>query len=139
MIRIAIALIFIASVAQADDMRCLALNIYYEARSESEEGQIAVAHTTLNRVASNKFPDSVCEVIWQPKQFSWTHDGKSDTPKNKRAWDKAKDIAKIAMDWYNAGEDFSAGALYYHADYVKPYWASYFKRTVTVDKHIFYK
>ena len=53
---------------------CLALNIYHEARGERVEGQIAVAHVTMNRVNHEKWPSTICEVVYQPKQFSWTHD-----------------------------------------------------------------
>ena len=53
--------------------KCLALNIYHEARSESMEGQIAVAQVTLNRVAHSEWPSTICEVVSEPKQFSWTH------------------------------------------------------------------
>ena len=47
------------------ELECLALNVYFEARSEPSEGQLAVAYTTLNRVADTQFPDSVCEVVQQ--------------------------------------------------------------------------
>ena len=77
-----------------ETLTCLAMNIYFEARSESTLGQHAVAQVTMNRVASDKYPNSVCDVVWQSGQFSWTNDGKSDVPKNKEAWEKAKHIAK---------------------------------------------
>jgi spore germination cell wall hydrolase CwlJ-like protein len=59
---------------------CLALNMFFEARNESLIGQVMVAEVTLNRVANARFPDTVCEVVWQDRQFSWTHDGKTDNP-----------------------------------------------------------
>ncbi|HIE75488.1 MAG TPA: cell wall hydrolase, partial [Gammaproteobacteria bacterium] len=54
------------------EVGCLALNIYHEARGESHDGQVAVAAVTLNRMQSASYPDTVCGVVWQPHQFSWT-------------------------------------------------------------------
>jgi len=117
---------------------CLALNIYFEARSEEPMGQLAVAEVTLNRVTSSRYPDTVCEVVWQRKQFSWTHDGKSDVPKDARAWDMAVRAAKLAMkhrDVVIVGNEVT----HYHADYVKPYWTTAYERVAKVGTHIFYK
>ena len=117
---------------------CLALNIYFEARSEEPMGQLAVAEVTLNRVMSRRYPDTVCEVVWQRKQFSWTHDGKSDVPKDAKAWDMAVRAAKLAMkhrDVVIVGN----GVTHYHADYVKPYWTTAYERVAKVGTHIFYK
>lgn len=144
--------IFFAGSAFAMDkqLECMALNIYHEARGVSEEDQMAVAHTTLNRVASPRFPDSVCAVVRQGKkrggkpvlnkcQFSWYCDGKSDKPKNEEAWQDAIRIAKLAKKWYKAGEDFSAGATHYHANTIKAWWASSMQRTAKLDGHTFYR
>ena len=77
---------------------CLALNVYFEARSEPMIAQFAVAQVTMNRVASEKYPDNVCDVVWQKKQFSWTHDGKSDKPKEAKAWEVAQWVAKVVLE-----------------------------------------
>jgi len=138
-LRLAIAFSIFAGSVSAGEDRCLALNIYFESRGESAQGQMAVAHVTLNRVRSSRFPNSICDVVYQPRQFSWTHDGKSDQPKNKRAWKRAKYIARIAQQWHAVGEDFSEGALYFHADYVQPYWADIFEQTIQIGRHIFYR
>jgi len=117
---------------------CLALNIYFEARSEEPMGQLAVAEVTLNRVTSSRYPDTVCEVVWQRKQFSWTHDGKSDKPKDARAWDMAVRVAKLAMkhrDVVIVGNEVT----HYHAEYVNPYWTTAYERVAKVGTHIFYK
>ena len=117
---------------------CLALNIYFEARSEEPMGQLAVAEVTLNRVTSSRYPDTVCEVVWQRRQFSWTHDGKSDKPKDARAWDMAVRAATLAMkhrDVVIVGNEVT----HYHADYVKPYWTTAYERVAKVGTHIFYK
>ena len=101
-------------------------------------GQLAVAEVTLNRVTSRRYPDTVCEVVWQRKQFSWTHDGKSDKPKDAKAWDMAVTAAKLAMkhrDVVIVGN----GVTHYHADYVTPYWTTAYERVAKVGTHIFYK
>lgn len=132
-----------------EQMQCLALNIYHEARSETAEGQLAVAHTTLNRVASSRFPNTICKVVKQARykngkllkhkcQFSWYCDGASDKPKDIAAWEMAQYTAKIAVKWYEQGEDFSNGALFYHAHYVSPSWSRKFTKVATVDSHVFY-
>ncbi|MAH30074.1 MAG: hypothetical protein CL959_05290 [Euryarchaeota archaeon] len=122
----------------ATGVLCLALNVYFEARGEDLASQYAVAEVTLNRVASPDFPDEICEVVWQRKQFSWTHDGKSDKPKDKRAWRRAVSVAGFALedDGYNV---VGYSALFYHADYVRPYWAKTYERVGKVGRHIFYK
>jgi len=117
---------------------CLALNVYHEARSEDYLGQLAVAEVTLNRVASNKYPDTVCDVVWQRKQFSWTHDGKSDKPYERTAWVRAVKVASDALET----EDMSVvgeGVTHYHADYVTPSWSRKLTRVARVGRHVFYR
>lgn len=130
---------------------CLALNIYHEARSDSRLGQRAVGYVTLNRVHDSRYPDTVCDVVYQahldsngnPRrnqcQFSWYCDGKSDTPQNQRKWEQIQQIAHQILNNYGKREDFTEGAVMYHASYVNPYWASSYTRTVRIDTHIFYK
>ena len=117
---------------------CLAMNVYHEARSEDLVGQLAVAEVTLNRVASDKYPDEICDVVWQRRQFSWTHDGKSDVPIEPEAWRIAQAIATVAMQ-QEEPRAVSEGVLFYHADYVEPYWAASFHMSVQYGSHIFYQ
>jgi N-acetylmuramoyl-L-alanine amidase len=123
--------------------QCLALNIYHEARSESAAGQRAVAAVTLNRVASKSFPSSVCKVVQQGGkrrhkcQFSWWCDNKSDKPREPKAWRHALELSRKALSGQIS--DPTMGALYYHANYVKPRWARTFKRTSKIGRHLFYK
>ncbi len=77
-----------------DDHIALACNIYFEARNESYEGMMAVVAVTMNRVDAAMYPATVAEVVWQYKQFSWTHDGKVDRPKNRPSWEQAMGMAK---------------------------------------------
>ena len=189
-----------------DDQLALACNIYHEARNESMDGQMAVAHVTRNRMLSKKFPNTVREVVFQyfnikrkngtirkVAQFSWTRDGESDLVHNRRAWDRSLQIASLftlsnedkqricpqvyraflatnrmnailkkeyglkrptlVFDGCEASRqiqrvkdhtttelmgDVTHGALYYHADYVNPWWAKKFVHTVQIDRHLFY-
>ncbi len=129
--------------APAGEIECLALNIYFEARGEPETGQLAVGHVVMNRVASTRFPSTVCDVIQQGGelrryrcQFSWWCDGRSDKPRNKRLWEKSGELA-LKVYW-GRSEDPTEGALWYHADYVKPYWRKEFERGPKIGRHIFY-
>lgn len=128
----------------ADEILCLQQNIFFEARNQTTMGKTAVAWITLNRVKHSKYPDSVCEVVWQKKQFSWTHDGKSDKPNldnaiEKKAWDMAGLVARAAFKYWKLGEEGPIpGAVMFHTDYVDPYWKSSYKPVVQLDSHIFY-
>ena len=115
---------------------CLALNIYHEARGERVEGQIAVAHVTMNRVNHEKWPSTICEVVYQPKQFSWTHLIKQQTPQEYRSWRSAKIIARDVM--IGNVVDPTMGAVYYHANYVNPNWAEYVDLSKVIGNHLFY-
>ena len=131
-------------------LNCIATNIYFEARNEGEPGQRAVAWVVLNRTASDKYPHTPCEVVYQSEldkkgnpiknrcQFSWFCDGKSDEIKNKRAWDKAVKIAEDVMSKFGKETDPTGGSIMYHANYVKPYWIDNYERSVRIDDHIFY-
>ena len=127
----------------AQEISCLAQNNYFEARSEPYLGKLAVAHVVLNRVASKRFPSSVCKVVQQGGetqlnrcQFSWWCDGKSDSPTNFRAW---RESLKLASDIYlGLLGDPTEGAMWYHADYVSPRWSSDLSRGPKIGRHIFY-
>ena len=119
---------------------CLALNVYFEARSEPINAQFAVAEVTMNRVNSDAYPDTVCEVVWQRKQFSWTHDGKSDDPKDGHAWRVALAVAKSTLsDTKGFTRQLPPNTFHYHADYVSPYWTSQLEKVGTIGRHIFYR
>ena len=124
--------------ASEEDRYCLAQNIYFEARGESLLGQEFVGWVTLNRVQNSDFPEEICTVVWQRGQFSWTHDGKSDRPRNKESWAAAQQIAAQVLNSYGVDRDPTEGATYFHADTVKPSWAKRFERIVQIDGHIFY-
>ena len=138
-------------------VKCLAMNMYHEARDQGTAGQLAVSAVVLNRVNDKRFPNSICEVIkqgptkesWKGNgnyypirhrcQFSWYCDRKSDEIKDKKTYKKILDFAKLIM--YNKIQfiDITDGATHYHADYVKPDWAKTKKRTTEIGDHIFYR
>ena len=131
------------SAHSLEEVHCLALNIYFEARSEPESGQRAVGHVVMNRVAHPTYPDSVCQVVQQGGeqrlhrcQFSWWCDGRSDKPVNKKAWDKSLQLAREI--YLGTSEDTTDGALWYHAIYVKPYWSDILRQGDKIGQHIFY-
>ncbi|MFZ5610224.1 MAG: cell wall hydrolase [Pseudomonadota bacterium] len=125
------------------EARCLAQAIYFEARSEDLEGQLAVAQVVLNRVADPRYPASVCSVVFQNEhlpfrcQFSFACDGRSDNPYNMQAWAIARSIAQIALS--RQWRDLSGKATHYHAVYTEPYWVSQMERSATVGDHVFYR
>jgi len=122
---------------------CLAQAVYFEARSESPEGQLAVAQVVLNRVSSPFWPDSICGVVFENDhrrhacQFSFACDGVSDQPQNPQAWKRAKRLAAVALS--GLWKDVTDRATHYHADYVAPAWRNRFDMTVTFGRHIFYR
>lgn len=120
-------------------LNCLALNIYFEARGESRLGQRAVAWVTLNRVQSPDYPDNICDVVWEDSQFSWTNDGKTDTPKDADAWIEAIGIANMVMQNYEQYEDPTEGAVMFHSTSVSPGWKKSYEKVTRIDNHIFYK
>ena len=122
---------------------CLAKAVYFEARSESELGQLAVAKVVLNRVKDPNYPKTICGVVYQGSdhrnscQFSFACDGVADEVKNKAAWDRSKMIAQKAIDGDQTIRVIGA-ATNYHADYVKPKWSRNMKRLIKIGRHIFY-
>ena len=118
---------------------CLAKNIYFEAANQSYMGQQAVAFVTLNRVRSKLYPDSICDVVWQHKQFSWTKDGKSNSPRSVKNFTIALAAAVYVYNNYGRVKDPTRGAIMYHAVYISPYWHHDYKPTVIIGDHIFLK
>lgn len=127
-----------------EDQHCLHQNVFFEARNQSTLGQAAVAWVTLNRVEDPRYPDTICGVVWQSKQFSWTHDGKSDQPSDnkveQRAWEDVGIVTDVVLlDWARGINSPVSKATMYHADYVEPYWSTAYDQVVKVDSHIFYQ
>lgn len=117
------------------ELNCLAVGIYYEAKSEPLAGQLAVADVILNRTESGRFPRSVCGVVTQRGQFSFVRGGKLPTPPSNTQWKKALAVAQVAIkdQWDSPVPE----ALYFHARYVKPSWKR--ARVGSVGNHVFYR
>jgi spore germination cell wall hydrolase CwlJ-like protein len=124
-------------------VQCLTAAIYYEARSEPEDGQRAVAQVVLNRVRDRAFPKSVCGVVYQRSmqsggcQFSFACDGSTLARRDPKAWDDAERIARAAL----AGEVYApvGSATFYHTTAVRPYWAPGLARIGLIGAHVFYR
>jgi spore germination cell wall hydrolase CwlJ-like protein len=127
--------------SEKKEIDCLTDNIYYEAGHEPEDGKIAVATVTLNRVKSKQFDTSVCGVVKQKTgktcQFSWLCDGSVNRKMNNDIYNEVRQIALYVYFNHAVIEDPSKGALYYHADYVNPRWK--LDKTTVIGRHIFYK
>lgn len=126
------------------DVYCLALNIYFEARGEPEDGRRAVAHVVLNRVADRRWPRTPCEVVsegWPAAgplcQFSWFCDGRPDIPRPGASWKDAKRLAELV--YWGRSQDPTGGAFWYHADYVNPWWSKRLQAGPKIGHHIFYR
>ena len=159
-------LLFMSSPVQAADnnivwndnehVKCLALNMYHEARDQGTAGKLAVSAVVINRVSDSRFPNTICEVIkqgptrksWRDPsvsypiknrcQFSWYCDGISDEVKDEKTYQKILDFARLIMHNDIQFVDITDGATHYHADYVKPDWADTKTRTTEIGDHIFY-
>jgi hypothetical protein len=126
------------------ELWCMATAIYFEARSESYRGQVAVGQVVMNRLHHRLYPDTICNVVFQNQhmrnacQFSFACDGIPERVTEKKAWAQAEEIAKGVIN----------GTLYitevgksthYHATYVYPHWAPRLKRNTKIGHHIFYQ
>ncbi|VAW17048.1 hypothetical protein MNBD_ALPHA09-1910 [hydrothermal vent metagenome] len=129
---------------------CLAKAIYFEARSEPREGQMAVGRVILNRVDDKGFPNTVCGVVYQNAslknrcQFSFACDGKKERIKETGAYFEAQDVARALLacdDPCRKREKASNGiasSTFYHTVDVAPSWSKSFLKTGTIGRHVFY-
>lgn len=130
----------------SQDLKCLTQNIYHEARGEPEAGKVAVGLVTMNRVRSQRYPNTICEVVFEQRwdsirrryvgAFSWTELESKKTMKAKD-WQKAWRVAETV---YNGRQTLQLdGVLFYHAQHIKPSWARTLKPVKKIGHHIFYK
>ena len=120
---------------------CLATAIFFEARDQQITGQELVAEVVINRVEHERFPDDVCSVVYQPKAFSFTHDGKSDDMSDYQGYQDtiAKRLAvKLASDYLVDGKRLGATSTHYHTLEVSPFWADAFLVDGVFGDHMFY-
>ena len=123
------------------EVECLAKAIYFEARGEPDRGRRAVAEVVLNRVDDERYPDTICGVVYQGNsrgcQFSWTCNGKDVKPRNKELY---RAMVALADRTIRASErPVSGGATHFHTRRVSPRWAKIFPRTTTIGAHHFYR
>ena len=122
-------------------IECLARNMYFEAKSEPEEGIRAIGFVTLNRVNDKAFPKTICDVVHQRVgstcQFSWVCIyGKNARITNRTMYERIKDIAREVAYSAEYAIDPTRGSLFFHASYISPQWK--LQRTVKIGQHIFY-
>ncbi|MEM1106541.1 MAG: cell wall hydrolase [Pseudomonadota bacterium] len=127
----------------ASEHTCLSEAVFYEARSESTSGQLAVAEVVANRVRDHRYPNSICEVVYQGAtrttgcQFTFTCDGAMSLRPRGERWAKAQAVAaQVMLDLH---EPRTSDATHYHANYVDPVWNSGLVRTRKIGVHIFYR
>jgi hypothetical protein len=122
----------------APELKCLAQAVYFEARGEPLDGQLAVAEVVINRAVSGLYPADYCEVVTQPAQFSFVRHGRiPQADEGSAAWRRAIAVAQIAQQdlWESKAND----ALYFHATYVHPTWSRQKIQLAQIDTHIFYR
>jgi N-acetylmuramoyl-L-alanine amidase len=129
---------YATNAALDQETNCLATAVYFEARGESLEGQLAVAHVVMNRASSGRYPPDWCSVVKQPAQFSFVRHGEfPQADINSDAWRKAEAIAELAAA--NIVPSVSQDVLWYHADYVAPTWRRNLTEVEKIGAHIFYR
>lgn len=125
------------------EWRCLAEALYFEARGETLDGLFAVGEVIMNRVASKRFPNSICGVVNQGTgrkfacQFTYTCDGRPEHINEPASWERVGKVARAVID--GAPRALTKGATHYHATWVNPSWARKYTKTYAHGVHIFYK
>lgn len=136
----------------ATALTCLTYALYFEGRSESNLGMLAIGQTILNRVEDTRFPNTVCSVVTDGQRYSWNDqmvkhkcafsfycDGKDEVIRDEDAFDWAESLSFFLLDG-GMSIDVTEGSTHYHATYIKqPYWAKDLTLTVCIDKHCFYR
>ena len=137
------------NVAQPE-LYCLALNIYHESRGDSLAGRYAVADVVLNRVKDIRYPNTICEVVYQGQktadgrmirnrcQFSWYCDGKADNTPNAEMWRQSQAIAYqiVVLGTFRG---ITEGSTHYHATYVDPSWNKQMDDIGRIGAHLFFR
>ena len=121
-----------------EELNCVAVAIYHEARGEPFPGQLAVAEVIMNRARSGRYPTTLCGVVKQPWQFSFVRGGRFPAVNTSSAsWSYAQAIARIAAN--RLADALPEDVLWYHADYVAPSWGRRLSRVEKIGAHIFYR
>lgn len=122
-------------------LECAAVNLYHESRGESDVANMNIMGVVFNRVDSDEYPNSICKVVFQNKQFSWTHDKKSDTILDLKQYDRLYNIVVMSVINRSMVVSLTEGADHYHTVKVNPSWSrsrrmQYLAR---IDNQLFYK
>jgi len=129
---------YAAGQTSGAEQECLANAVYFEARGESLQGQLAVAEVVMNRAASGRYPSSLCGVVIQRSQFSFVRRGRIPAAnRGSEAWRRAVAVARIATEGA-APRLLPTSCLWYHANYVSPSWGRRLARSARIGVHIFY-
>jgi spore germination cell wall hydrolase CwlJ-like protein len=132
------------SKEKTSELNCLATAMYFEARGESAEGQLAVGQVILNRTEHPAYPHTVCGVVYQNAgrrnacQFSFACDKLPDTVRDKKAFAQIEERARKLLDGHDHQDEGLSTSTHYHAVSVSPGWAKKLKRTGRVGNHVFY-
>jgi len=147
-------------VVDSDDLHkeisCMTHNVYHEARNQGTAGRLAVMAVTINRVNDERFPNTICDVVYEGEhrkhptedrlkpiinrcQFSWYCDGLPDSIKYPQIWHEIYTLAEKVVEGEYRVPDITDGATHYHADYVYPSWADTKTKTIEIQDHIFYR
>ncbi|MGZ3771324.1 MAG: cell wall hydrolase [Bdellovibrio sp.] len=120
------------------ELKCLALNIFFEARGESHAGQVGVGMVTVNRVRSGLFQPTICGVVYAKSQFSWTQDQYSNVPNNKTTWNSVMGVARTILTT-NMPDPTNRASHFFNPHKIRPSWARKFVHTATIGNHVFYR
>lgn len=127
----------------ARELSCLSQAVYYEARGETYQGQVAVAEVVMNRARSGVYPGSICGVVYQGShratgcQFTFTCDGSLERRPRGAAWARSQQVARQVMLGYT--RPITARATHYHTTAIDPYWSSSLIETGRIGEHVFYR
>lgn len=132
---------------RTEAIACMACNLYHEARGEPKDSRMLVALVTMNRVRDRRYPKTVCSVVWQSHQFSWTNDGKTDRVLEPDAWRDAVLMADLVLTAEDdplmtlriGTDDVPADLLHYHERRAKPSWTKEMTRYRRYGSHIAYR
>lgn len=126
------------------EFSCLVENVYHEAGNQPWIGKVAVAYVTINRMKDARYPNTICEVVWQrivACQFSWTCDIEKVKRRkiNEKMWNESYDVVSELIRMYDPFLDPTRGSTHFHATYVKPEWRNKLNKIVVINDHIFYR
>jgi spore germination cell wall hydrolase CwlJ-like protein len=124
--------------------RCLADALYFEARGEGKQGEMAVAEVIFHRLRRGTFGNSICNVVYAGAghrgcQFSFACNGQLRRPRSTAAWQKAQYLAAMILVGQARMTNTTGGAVSFHAASVNPDWAVEMERTTQIGNHVFYR